>query len=348
MFEAWDSFTDICSLHLKISVVVISVSLISVLLVAFDYCNFLNFLIWVLFVHHLAAFPPKVSNFFCLFFKWYWVAPYIFWVLVGHIKPSINLESVFLLPCSLVSQWSEGMPLPACPMDGKDFQAPGLVNTEPFANTKLQKDDDKQTSCQSSLPADRFSLGPPSSSLVLLCFRTKIPKYLRKKGLLGRIDSLCLHCSSSYFPVSKSHLGPSIIMSRGKEEDRERFAVLPNGKVGLGLLLNPALGFQSWPEKKSQKWPENRIWMKIVREQWGATMAGSDKLQPKPAAQCIWANRAQESLTHLLLKRYLCPHLILIPGILYCWLPTLYGVIDSQTNLDVYPIAIHGKESCFQ
>ncbi|KAI1242453.1 tongue cancer chemotherapy resistance-associated protein 1, partial [Lamprotornis superbus] len=66
---------------------------------------------------------------------------------------------------SLVSTWSEGMPLSACPMDGEDFQAPGLVNTEPLANTKLQKDDDKQTPCQSSLSADRYSLGPPSSSL---------------------------------------------------------------------------------------------------------------------------------------------------------------------------------------
>lgn len=163
----------------------------------------------------------------------------------GHIKPSINLESVFLLPCSLVSKWSEGMPASACPMDGKDFQAPGLVNTVPLANTKLQKDDDKQTSCQSSLSADRFSPGPPSSSLVLLCFRTKIPKYLRKKGLLGRIDPLRLHCSSSCFPVSKPHLRPSVNVSKGREEDRERFAVLPDGKVGLELLLNPALGFQS-------------------------------------------------------------------------------------------------------
>lgn len=137
------------------------------------------------------------------------------------------------------------MPLSACPMDGKDFQAPGLVNTEPLANVKLQKDDDKQTSCQSSLSADRFSLGPPSSSLVLLCFRTKIPKYLRKKGLLGRIDLLRLHCSSSCFSVSKPHLGPSINVSRGRAEDRERFAVLPDGKVGLELLFNPALGFQS-------------------------------------------------------------------------------------------------------
>lgn len=137
------------------------------------------------------------------------------------------------------------MPPSACPMDGEDFQAPGLVNTEPLANMKLQKEDDKQTSCQCSLPADRFSLGPPSSSLVLLCFRTKIPKYLRKKGLLGRIDLLCLHCSSSCFPVSKLRLGPSINVSRGRAEDRERFAVLPDGKVGLELLFNPALDFQS-------------------------------------------------------------------------------------------------------
>lgn len=172
---------------------------------AYDCCEFLNFLIWVLFVHHLAAFPWKASNFFCLFFKGYRVAPYIFWVLVGHTKPNINLESVFLLPRSLVSKGSEGMPLSACPMDGEDFQAPGLVNTEPLANTKLQKDDDKQTSCQSSLSADRFSPSPPSSSLVLLCFRAKIPKYVRKKGLLGRINPLCLHCSSSCFPVSKPH-----------------------------------------------------------------------------------------------------------------------------------------------
>lgn len=221
---------------------------------AYDCWEFLNFLIWVLFVHHLAAFPWKVSNFFCLFFKGYQVAPCIFWVLVGHTKPNINLESVFLLPRSLVSKWSEGMPLSACPMDGEDFQAPGLVNTEPLANTKLQKDDDKQTSCQSSLSADRFSLSPPSSSLVLLCFRAKIPKYLRKKGLLGRIDPL--------------HL--------------------------------------SLPQQKSQKWAENRTCVKTVQEQQGATVAGSDKLQPKPAAQWIWPKFDFNSRNTVLLMCQLC------------------------------------------
>lgn len=86
------------------------------------------------------------------------------------------------------------MPASACPMGRKDFQSPGFVNTVPLANTKLQKENDKQTSCQSCLSANRFSLCSPSSSPVQLCFRTKIAKHLRKKRLLQRIDPFHLHC----------------------------------------------------------------------------------------------------------------------------------------------------------
>lgn len=236
-----------------------------------------------------------MTSFFCLFFKRYPVAPYIFWVLVGHIKPSINLDSVFLLPCSLLSKWSEGMPLSACPMDGKDFQAPGLVNTEPLANTKLQKDDDKQTSCQSSLPADRFSLGPPSSSLVLLCFRTKIPKYLRKKGLLGRIDPLCLHCSSSCFPVSKPiWVHPSAWAEEEKRTGRDLLCCLM-GKWGwscsstlpwvssLDQRRNPRSDQKTGPGWRLLESNEEQPWLEVTNYSQNLQHSGFDQIKPREA-----------------------------------------------------------------
>lgn len=185
-----------------------------------------------------------------------------------------------------------------------------------------KKEDDKQTSCQSSLSTDRLSPCFPSSSLVQLCFRTKIAEYLRKKRLLLWID----HSAPSIF--ISPHFCPCISGSKGKGEDRVGFAVLFAGGMRLGCRIAPlsschliflwisSLDQRRKPGTRKQDLGFDR------RGYWRSAVAGSHKSHSQNL-QCgefeHWPEKSERILAHPLWKGHLCPHLILIPGIWHCW-----------------------------
>lgn len=141
-----------------------------------------------------------------------------------------------------------------------------------------KKEDDKQTSCQSSLSADRFSPCSPSSSLVLLCFSTKIAEYLRKKRLFWWIDP-----STPSIFISP-HLCPCISTSKGKGEGRAGFAVLPVGGMGVerehsSVVLLPIFHWVSSLDQRRKPGTRKQDLGVDRREQRGSTVAGSHKSQ---------------------------------------------------------------------
>lgn len=294
-----------------------------------DCCKCLIFLAWILCVHHLATFTRKAQG-GSFFPKITPFAKYISQVLA--VFGSTRHTRTWALFSFLARSF---------PRNRKGFHSPGHVNTVPLANANLQKEDEKQTSCQGSISADRFSVCSPSSCLIQLCFRTKIAKYWREKELLRRIDPLSVH-SSSFFSQSQY---PCPCPRGENREDRQGRGMVPTrGR----LRRSPSPWFSVSSRERSLR-PHSRTWKKTTGGHGGTSMPGS----PKPHSQNLqhdgfqcWPNKSEGIPSYILFIGRLCSCLLVIPGISYFWCVNF--VLHSETTSDLYPVAACGKERCFQ